>query len=66
MGMLTCFKQALKEKVSLTLDMTVLERLHTLAEDSDRSLSSYVNLVLRDHLENQESVEPSRRNILHR
>ncbi|WP_294473386.1 TraY domain-containing protein [uncultured Intestinimonas sp.] len=64
--MLTCFKQALKEKVSLTLDMTVLERLHTLAEDSDRSLSSYVNLVLRDHLENQESVEPSRRNILHR
>ena len=64
--MLTCFKQALKEKVSLTLDMSVLERLHTLAEDSDRSLSSYVNLVLRDHLENQESVEPSRRNILHR
>ena len=64
--MLTCFKQALKEKVSLTLDMTVLDRLHTLAEDSDRSLSSYVNLVLRDHLENQESVEPSRRNILHR
>ena len=64
--MLTCFKQALKEKVSLTLDMTVLERLHTLAEDSGPSLSSYVNLVLRDHLENQESVEPSRRNILHR
>ena len=49
--MLTCFKQALKEKVSLTLDMTVLERLHTLAEDSDRSLSSYINLVLRAHLE---------------
>ena len=41
----------LKEKVSITLDMPVVEQLRTLAEYEDRSLSSYINLVLREHLE---------------
>jgi len=41
----------LKEKVSLTLDSPVLEKVKELAEYDDRSLSSYINLVLREHLE---------------
>jgi len=41
----------LKERVSLTLDGPVIEQIKQLAEYQDRSLSSYINLVLRDHLE---------------
>ena len=41
----------LKEKVSLTLDEPVLERIQILAERDDRSLSSYINQVLKAHLE---------------
>ena len=41
----------LKEKVSITLDSVVLEKLRYLAERDDRPLSSYINLVLREHLE---------------
>ena len=44
----------LKEKVSLTLDIPVVEQLKILAEYEDRSLSSYINLVLREHLEKKE------------
>ena len=40
----------LKEKISLTLDDPVLEAIKALAEENDRSVSSYVNLVLREHL----------------
>lgn len=45
----------LKEKVSITLDTTVLEKLRALAEQDDRPLSSYINLVLREHLEKLEN-----------
>ena len=41
----------LKEKVSLTLDGPIVEQIRALAEYEDRSLSSYINLVLREHLE---------------
>ena len=40
----------LKQKISITIDHTILEQIKGLAEECDRSLSSYVNLVLRDHL----------------
>ncbi len=40
----------LKKKVSITLDEDVVEKLKILAEDSDRSLSQYINLVLKEHL----------------
>ena len=40
----------LKEKISITVDGDVLERIKTLAEADDRSLSQYVNLVLKEHL----------------
>lgn len=42
----------IKNKISITLDDPVLEEIRVLAERRDRSVSSYINLVLRDHLEN--------------
>ena len=41
----------LKEKISITLDNDLLERIRYLAEYDDRSLSQYINLVLKKHLE---------------
>ncbi len=41
----------LKTKVSITLDDPVLDRVKELADLEDRSLSSYINLVLKAHLE---------------
>ena len=41
----------LKTKISVTLDDPILEKIKLLAEQDDRSLSSYINLVLKDHLE---------------
>lgn len=40
----------LKVKTSITLDGDVYERAKALAEGDDRSLSSYINLLLRDHI----------------
>ena len=42
--------KVLKEKVSITLDGDIIERVKNLAEECDRSLSQYINLVLKDHL----------------
>lgn len=44
----------LKASVSITLDSPVLEKIKELAEYDDRSLSSYINLVLREHIEKLE------------
>ena len=44
----------LKKSVSITLDMPILEQIQALAEREDRSLSSYINLVLKAHLEDLE------------
>ena len=41
----------LKSKISITLDDPVIEALKELSEKNDRSLSSYINLVLKAHLE---------------
>ena len=40
----------LKISVSLSLDEDVVKRLRILAEEDDRALSSYINLVLRNYL----------------
>ncbi len=39
----------LKEKISITIDNDVLEKLRTLAENDDRSLSQYINIILKEH-----------------
>ena len=45
--------KALKTKISITIDDPILEQVKRLAEEQDRSLSSYINLVLRAHLESK-------------
>lgn len=43
----------LKEKISITIDGDLLTTLRELAENDDRSLSQYINLVLKKHIENK-------------
>lgn len=40
----------LKNKVSITLDADIIDRIKELAEEDDRSFSQYINLVLREHI----------------
>ena len=41
----------LKEKISITIDEDLLKTIRELAEEDDRSLSQYINLVLKKHIE---------------
>ena len=45
----------LKKSISLTLDEDIIEKIKILAEESDRSVSQYVNLVLKEHLKKNET-----------
>ena len=47
----------LKRNVSLTLDHDVVEGIKVLAEESDRSFSQYVNMVLKRILKNKAERE---------
>ncbi len=49
----------LKSKISLTLDTSIIERIRVLSEEDDRSLSQYVNLILRDYLRKLDGKENS-------
>lgn len=40
----------LKEKISITIDNDILTKLKEKAEYDDRSLSQYINLVLKQHI----------------
>lgn len=42
----------LKEKISITIDSDVLEIIRKEAEGDDRSLSQYINLLLKEHIKN--------------
>ncbi len=44
----------MKKTISITLDYPILDKIKSLAEYEDRSVSSYINLVLREHLEKLE------------
>lgn len=44
------YMKPLKEKISITIDSDLLEKIKTLAENDDRSLSQYINIVLKEHL----------------
>ena len=44
----------LKEKVSITLDSDIVERIKQLAEEDERSFSQYINKVLKDYLKNND------------
>lgn len=45
----------LKVKVSLSLDEEVVKKLRVLAEEDDRQLSSYINIILRNYLRGLET-----------
>lgn len=40
----------LKDKISITIDNDITPLLRTLAENDDRSLSQYINRILRIHV----------------
>ncbi|MBQ8605206.1 MAG: toxin-antitoxin system protein [Clostridia bacterium] len=44
----------LKQKVSITLDENVIEKVKILSEECDRSFSQYINLVLKEHIKETE------------
>lgn len=44
----------LKERISITIDGDILKKVKEKAEYDGRSLSQYINLVLKKHLEEQE------------
>lgn len=43
----------LKEKISITIDSNILEKIKIKAEEDDRSLSQYINLVLKEYLKKE-------------
>lgn len=45
----------LKTKVSITLDTNLIEQIKKLAEADDRSFSQYINLILKEYLQNKQS-----------
>lgn len=44
----------LKNHVSLSLDSDVIEAFKVLAEKEERSLSQYINIVLKNHVKSLE------------
>ncbi|MBO5059847.1 MAG: toxin-antitoxin system protein [Clostridia bacterium] len=47
----------LKQKVSITLDENVINEIKDLAENSERSFSQYINMVLKIHLKKKQEKE---------
>ena len=44
----------LKERISITIDSDILEKLREEAEYDDRSLSQYINIILKEHIKKNE------------
>lgn len=44
----------LKEKISITIDSDLLEKLRIFSEEDERSLSQYINMILKRHIEQKE------------
>lgn len=47
----------LKEKISITVDSDILDKIKYEAEKDDRSLSQYINLILKQHIKELEKNE---------
>ena len=52
----------LKQHISISLDQEVIEKIKILAEESDRSFSQYVNILLKKHIEAKENKQKSNEN----
>ncbi len=50
----------LKQKISITIDSDIVEKIKERAEYDDRSLSQYINLILKKHLEKEEENNSTR------
>jgi hypothetical protein len=50
-----------KEVVSVTLDADVIKRIKSYAENDDRSFSSYIDLLLKKHIEVKENKTTSKK-----
>ena len=48
----------LKEKISITIDNDVLAKLKEKAELDDRSLSQYINIILKQHIKALNEEKP--------
>lgn len=49
--------EIIKRKISITLDNDIIEVLKNLAEEDDRSLSQYINLILKRYLKDIKKQE---------
>ncbi len=47
----------LKEKISITIDTDILEKIKKAAENDDRSVSQYINIVLKHHIRQNEKKD---------
>lgn len=47
----------LKKKISITIDENLLEQLRELAEEDDRSLSQFINLILKKYIESKKEKD---------
>ena len=45
----------LKEKVSITLDSDIVQKIKNMAEADDRSFSQYINMVLKEYIQSKET-----------
>lgn len=45
----------LKEKISISVDNDIIEKIKELAEYDDRSVSQYINIVLKEHIKAKSS-----------
>ncbi len=46
----------LKQKISITIDEDILQKIKELAENDDRSLSQYINLILKEYLKDNNNA----------
>lgn len=42
--------ETVERKISITIDNDILVKIRLKAENDDRSLSQYINLILKEHL----------------
>lgn len=45
--------KSLKKKISITLDENIIKKITLISETCDRSLSQYIHIVLKEHLDTQ-------------
>lgn len=48
----------LKDKISITIDSDILAKLKERAELDDRSLSQYINIILKQQIKRLEEKDP--------